>query len=122
MEAMSKVARMLNTSENTESQTSTEAKQPRVVENLLAAADTYRDRGKLYGDNYKRIGKISMDLFPEGVPAHWSKEALTRHANLMQVVWKLTRYTEHMRTHNGEGCSDSAHDMGVYSFMLEELT
>ena len=30
---------------------------------LMAGADTFKQRNKIYGDNYKRFGNILMNLF-----------------------------------------------------------
>jgi 8-oxo-dGTP pyrophosphatase MutT (NUDIX family) len=84
--------------------------------NLEKAANTFRERAKLYGSNYNQFGGVMQRLFPDGVtfdsPEQWNRFGILAH-----IVTKLTRYTQ--RPHQGH--QDSIHDIGVYSFILEEL-
>jgi hypothetical protein len=85
---------------------------------LEAGAATYRERNKLYGDNYHHFGKLMMGLFPQGlrVETHddWNRLAL-----VINCAGKLQRYTQ---SFTRGGHQDSAHDLMVYAAMLEELT
>ena len=34
---------------------------------LVEMGETFRERNKVYGDNYKRVGEVMNALFPDGV-------------------------------------------------------
>ena len=34
---------------------------------LVEMGETFRERNKVYGDNYKRVGEVMSVLFPDGV-------------------------------------------------------
>ena len=91
---------------------------PSVPEILRLAAETYEQRNKLYGDNYKRWGVIFNLLFPNGVKISSTEDA-NRLGVFVQCLSKMTRYAEGFET---GGHQDSAHDLCVYAAMLEELT
>lgn len=86
------------------------------ISNMERALSTYRDRNRVYGNNYKRFGIIMHSLYPKGVdfttPEQWNRFGI-----ILQMISKLSRYV----TDPAAGHIDSIHDMGVYSFMLEEL-
>jgi hypothetical protein len=86
------------------------------ISNLQRATDTYRSRNRVYGNNYKRFGKIMQALYPDGVTLK-TEHQWNRFGIIIQLVSKLSRYV----TDPLNGHLDSIHDMGVYSFMLEEL-
>jgi hypothetical protein len=90
-----------------------------VPEILRAGADTYEQRNKLYGDNYKQIGPVLRAIYPQGLPATMTDEDWNRFACWFQVLCKVIRYGVNMQR---GGHKDSAHDSAVYSAMLEELT
>ena len=89
-------------------------------ENLEAGAATFRERGQVYGKSYIKFGGVMSELFPNGL---WidSRDTAShvRLGIMVQIIGKLTRYAEQM-TRGGH--RDSAHDMMVYSAMLEEVT
>jgi hypothetical protein len=85
---------------------------------LRDCADTYEQRNKLYGDNYKKFGRVMMAVFPNGLVLA-GEDDFNRLGIFIQCVSKLTRYSE-MLTRGGH--QDSAHDLSVYAAMLEELT
>ena len=85
---------------------------------LAAAADTFRQRNALYGDNYTRFGDIMMGIFPAGVELRTAAD-FNRYGQLFMCMCKLTRYAENF---NKGGHQDSAHDLTVYAAMLEEMT
>lgn len=95
-----------------------QAKSPSVPERLRSAADTYEQRNKLYGDNYKHFGDVMMALLPAGVKLE-TKDDWNRFGVFFHVVGKVTRYAANI---NSGGHQDSAHDLVVYAAMLEELT
>jgi hypothetical protein len=91
---------------------------PNVPEILRSGAITYEERNPLYGDNYKRIGRIMQILFPGGLPP-MDAEGHNRFGCWYMAFNKLIRYA--MQLEHG-GHLDSAHDAMVYAAMLEELT
>lgn len=88
-----------------------------VPEYMERGAQTYRDRQKQYGDNYKNYGTMMQGLFPNGLTIS-SREDWNRLGIIHNCVTKLGRYCNNIHT----GHQDSAHDLGVYAFMLRELT
>jgi len=88
-----------------------------VPELLRSGADTYEERNKIYGDNYKRHGEVMLALFPNGVKLDGIDDH-NRFGLLTQKVAKLTRYCENFNT---GGHSDSLHDDMVYTAMLAEV-
>lgn len=79
---------------------------------LRAGAATFDERGKIYGDNYLRIGPVMDALFPDGLfikgPEMWNR----MHLYMMTMV-KATRLAVTHLDHQ-----DSAHDAMVYNAML----
>lgn len=82
---------------------------------LAEMADTYRERNKIYGDNYKRVGAVMAALFPGGVNLSTVEDFNTWHLFELMVV-KLTRFANSGLTHQ-----DSIHDLAVYAAMVESL-
>lgn len=83
---------------------------------LLNAADTFKQRAEVYGDNYKKFGQViaalNMDLQMRTVQ-DWNRFGL-----LIQIISKLMRYTENF---SKGGHDDSLNDLSVYSAMLRSL-
>lgn len=90
---------------------------PTVPELLRAAAQTYDERSRVYGDNYKHFGAVMAGCFPNGLVIA-SEDDWCRLGILVQIASKLTRYAQSF----ADGHVDSAHDTIVYAAMLEELT
>ena len=91
---------------------------PTVPELLRSGADTYEERARMYGNDYKEWGKLMMALFPNGI--HLNDEGDFNRFNILtRVLGKMTRYAAML---NRGGHVDSAHDACVYSAMLQELT
>lgn len=88
-----------------------------VPDMLRQSAQTYEERNKLYGDNYKRFGPVMELLFPKGIELI-SDDDHNRFGVFVQIVSKLTRYAESFRA---GGHDDSLLDMTVYATMLREL-
>ena len=83
---------------------------------LRAMADTFEERRKVYGDNFKRVPEVMKILFPEGVP----QELLTTTQWYLfeLLILKISRFASGNLTH-----IDSVHDAGVYCAMIEnEIT
>ena len=88
-----------------------------VPEMLRDAAGIYEQRNKIYGDNYKRFGKVMALLFPDGVTLK-TEDDFNRFGIFVQLVSKETRYAENFLR---GGHDDSLDDTSVYSMMLKEL-
>ena len=82
---------------------------------LADMAQTFRERNKVYGDNYKRVGDVMVALFPEGVTLHSQEDFNTWHLFELMIV-KLTRFANSNLTH-----VDSIHDCAVYAAMVQSL-
>lgn len=82
---------------------------------LAEMADTFRERNKVYGDNYKRVGAVMMALFPQGMSLTSAEDFNKWHLFELMVV-KLTRFANSGLTHQ-----DSIHDLAVYAAMVESL-
>lgn len=82
---------------------------------LTSAAQTFRERNAVYGDNWRRVGAVMMALFPEGVTLSNEQEFNGWHLFELLIV-KLTRFTNSGLRHQ-----DSIHDIAVYAAMLESI-
>jgi hypothetical protein len=89
----------------------------RADELMEAAVETWRARNAVYGNSYIIHGDIAQALFPNGVVLKTPKDH-ARFANLTLIIGKLNRYCQNF---SSGGHQDSIHDLGVYSFMQEEL-
>lgn len=91
---------------------------PFVVRELREKADLYLERNKLYGDNYKRFGKI-LSLLLEGQTLDAADTVqMNRLGVFIQVAGKLVRYGENFVS---GGHDDSLDDLAVYAMMMKEL-
>lgn len=81
---------------------------------LEEMAATFRDRNAEYKDNYKMVGPIMRQFFPEGVPP----ELLGSHQfHLFELmVVKMSRFAISGLKHQ-----DSIHDAGVYAAMIDSI-
>jgi hypothetical protein len=84
---------------------------------LANAAETFAERRKVYGDNYKRVGAAMAALFPNGVELKTADDHNRFHI-LMLVIVKLSRYCVNWEK---GGHQDSIHDAAVYCAMLEDI-
>lgn len=89
----------------------------RVPEMLRESAQTFEERNKVYGDNYRKFGRVMAAIFPEGIELRTAEDH-NRFGVFVQMVGKVTRYAENF---NRGGHSDSLLDLAVYSQMLREL-
>jgi hypothetical protein len=80
---------------------------------LTSMADTYRERNKVYGDNWRNVGQVMLSLFPDGVRLE-SATAFNEWHLFELIVVKLTRFANSKLTH-----ADSIHDIAVYAAMIE---
>ena len=82
---------------------------------LAEMAETFRERNKVYGDNYKRVGATMVAMFPQGVHLKTEEDFNRWHLFELMVV-KLTRFANTGLMHQ-----DSIHDAAVYAAMVESL-
>jgi hypothetical protein len=82
---------------------------------LIDMAQTYMERNKVYGDNYKRVGDVMKALFPNGVAINTPEQFTVWHLFELMVV-KMTRFANTGLSHQ-----DSIHDLAVYAAMVESL-
>ncbi len=83
---------------------------------LDAAAETFRKRNKVYGDNYTRAGEALAAMFPQGVTLKTADDH-NRFQIFNLIFVKLSRYA--VQWHSGH--KDSIHDAAVYSAILEDI-
>lgn len=86
----------------------------RVAQLMEEGAKTFRERNASYGSNFRMVGPVMQQLFPNGVPPE-----LLRHDafHLFElVVVKLSRFAISKFTHE-----DSIHDAMVYCAMIEAI-
>jgi hypothetical protein len=77
--------------------------------------ETFKERKKIYGDNWERIGPVLAALFPDGVTLETADDHNQYHLFMMIMV-KVTRVATTDVKHQ-----DSAHDIAVYAAMLDSL-
>ena len=82
---------------------------------LQEMADTFRERNKVYGDNYKTVGEVMISLFPNGVQLNTVSDYNSWHLFELMIV-KITRFANSNLKHK-----DSIHDAAVYAAMVEYL-
>jgi hypothetical protein len=82
---------------------------------LEEMAGTFRERNKVYGDNYKSVGAVMTALFPNGVSLLTKEQFNTWHLFELMIV-KITRFANTEMMHK-----DSIHDAAVYAAMIESL-
>jgi hypothetical protein len=91
---------------------------PSVAGNLRAAAKTFEERNRVYGNAFERFGGTMLTLFPDGLTlsteADWNRMGLYFH-----LIGKMVRYAANF---DEGGHKDSAHDAIAYAAMLELLT
>ena len=83
---------------------------------LREGAQTYEQRNKVYGDNFKRVGGALKAMFPDGVKLKTADDH-NRFQIFNLIVVKLSRYCVNWQ----EGHQDSIHDAMVYCAMLEAI-
>ena len=84
---------------------------------LDEAAETFRGRNAVYGNNYLKVGAVMAALFPDGILLQTQDDHNRFHIFMLAVV-KLTRYVENWQR---GGHEDSAVDMAVYAAMLADI-
>jgi len=87
------------------------------AELLQQSVETFRQRGDVYGDNYKMHGEVMVALFRKQIELVGQNDH-NRFGLLVQIVSKLTRYCENF---DKGGHDDSLNDLSVYAAMLRSL-
>jgi len=82
---------------------------------LEEMANTFRERNKVYGDNWKVVGEVMTSLFPNGVVLKTEEDYNIWHLFELLVV-KITRFANSELKHQ-----DSIHDTAVYAAMIEGM-
>lgn len=89
-----------------------------IEDKLRKAIKTAEERGKVYGhDGSEVTGRAIAMLFPDGLTLK-TPDDFARFAIFNMMMAKIGRYTKNFAK---GGHSDSVHDIGVYSFILEDL-
>jgi hypothetical protein len=88
---------------------------------LLEMAETYKERNRVYGDNFMKVGQIMEILHGHGTNAPACDLVGTAEGFNTWHLWellivKLTRFANSGLTHQ-----DSIHDAAVYAAMIEAL-
>jgi hypothetical protein len=82
---------------------------------LEEMAETFRERNRIYGDNYKNVGEVMVALFPKGISLNDNDDFNIWHLFELMIV-KITRFANSGLKHK-----DSIHDAAVYAAMVESL-
>jgi hypothetical protein len=92
-----------------------------IQQRLEAALETAKERGKTYDvqgrPGHEFNGQAMAALFPGGVLLK-TPEDFTRFILLVMTTTKVARYAANFAK---GGHADSAHDLGVYAFLLEDF-
>lgn len=89
-----------------------------IKDKLKKAIKTTEERGKVYGhDGSEVTGRAIAMLFPDGLTLKTPND-FARFAIFNMIMAKVGRYAKNF---SKGGHQDSVHDIGVYSFILEEL-
>lgn len=84
------------------------------ADKLRAGADTWEEREKQYGSNFKRTGAALASFFPGGLTLQ-TPEEFTRFSLLLWVIAKTGRYSFNF---GKGGHADSLQDLSVYAAIL----
>jgi hypothetical protein len=91
-------------------------KEPITAADILGEmADTYRERNKVYGDSWRKVGAVLAALHPDGVTLKTQADHELFH-NWSLIVVKMARFATSGLTHR-----DSIHDAAVYAAMIESI-
>lgn len=107
--------RMADELERNSSGLTPESKALGVPETLEAMASTFRERNKVYGDNWRMVGRLMAVMFPDGVKLKAAQDYDVWHLFELMIV-KLSRFAIGRLEHE-----DSIHDLAVYAAMIEAI-
>jgi len=89
-----------------------------IVDRLNEALETARQRGAVYGDEgFAKNGAALAALFKGGITLK-TPDDFSRFLIFALCSVKMARYAENFERN---GHKDSAHDLGVYAFLLEDF-
>lgn len=91
----------------------------RAPDHLESGAATFRERNKIYGDNYLNTGKALVNMFPNGITLKTERD-FDVFVAWLNCALKMLRFSSSLSL-NGTTHMDSAHDLMVYSSMLCEV-
>ena len=89
-----------------------------VSDTISEMGSLFKERGEVYGNNYKQFGFVCRFLFPDGKVELSTPQDHNRFGILVQIISKLTRYAQNF---NKGGHRDSLIDLSLYCHMLMEL-
>ncbi len=84
---------------------------------LRDGAEIYESRSKEYGQSYLIVGKVMVDIFPNGIALE-TEDDFTRFHLFEWTVGKLVRYASQF---SSGGHKDSIVDASVYSAILASV-
>jgi hypothetical protein len=87
-----------------------------VPERLRDAAALFEKRNKSYGGNYRLMGRVMHEIYPNGLTIKTPEEWL----RLMLQVHRVTKETRYAQNFGRGGHADSLEDMAVYAIMAAE--
>jgi len=82
---------------------------------LTEGGETFKERHKVYGNNFLKVGPMLVAMFPDGITLKTAEDFIRFELFMLKVV-KCSRYAENF---SKGGHMDSVHDDMVYSAMLE---
>lgn len=82
---------------------------------LMEMAETFREKGKVYGHTYHETGQALAAIFPNGIKLK-SADDFNRFLTLGLMMLKMNRYAVNFEK---GGHQDSVHDLAVYAAILE---
>jgi hypothetical protein len=89
-----------------------------VIDKLNEALETAKERGKVYGNNgFAKNGAALASFFRDGITLR-TPDDFSRFLIFALCSVKMARYAENFEK---GGHKDSAHDLGVYAFLLEDF-
>lgn len=89
---------------------------PTVPQMLSDLGKINRERGLIYGEDYKHAGELLMALFPRGIMLR-TPEEMNRFNLLVFMACKLNRYSQMLLM---GGHEDSLDDLAVYAMLAKE--
>jgi hypothetical protein len=89
-----------------------------VPANLKQLADLYAQRNAVYKDDYKRFGRIMMEVLGPNPISLESADEVNRFCLFVHILGKVCRYAQNFKQ---GGHDDSLDDTAVYSMMLKEV-
>ena len=89
-----------------------------ILQNLQESIKTFEAKSNEYDNTYKVAGRTLHAMFPNGIFLE-TEDDFIRFSNFVMCNTKMIRYAGNLKQ---GGHKDSAHDLIVYSAMLEAKT